>query len=340
MGIKTLKCTACGANIELDDNREFGFCQFCGTKLMLVEKVEVKHTGKVSVDGIQSIKERIDNYNILFKNSFLEHNYFEAKKYLEMILQLDPRESSAWLNQCKILVVKTNKNVENDTKQFTLFSGNCYQYSASENKDKTSKELTELLNDFLEVLLCVVEDDNLAIVPFDFETLDGFVPSIKYNPLLYINNYYCLIKECINNFIENINPSYSLDTFNKLWGEFYYKISCKITDSILNSLSYNRAFNRYNDMINIDSKFIDPVTFSQLNNSLWGYRNSLNIMFRQLPFKDILKVVGKNIIFVDNWLLKIKCSRGVSRAKSQLTSQQKSDIKQEIKQINNKIRYL
>lgn len=188
--------------------------------------------------------------------------------------------------------------------------------------------------------MCVVEDDNLAIVPFDFETLDGFVPSIKYNPLLYINNYYCLIKECINNFIENINPSYSLDTFNKLWGEFYYRISCKITDSILNSLSYNRAFNRYNDMINIDSKFIDPVTFSQLNNSLWGYRNSLNIMFRQLPFKDILKVVGKNIIFVDNWLLKIKCSRGTSRAKNQLTSQQKSDIKQEIKQINNKIRCL
>ncbi len=93
-------------------------------------------------------------------------------------------------------------------------------------------------------------------------------------------------------------------------------------------------------MINIDSKLIDPVTFSQLNNLLWGYRNSLNIMFRQLPFKDILKVVGKNIIFVDNWLLKIKCSRGTSRAKSQLTSQQKSDIKQEIKQINNKIRYL
>lgn len=109
MGIKTLKCTTCGANIELDDNREFGFYQFCGTKLMLVEKVEVKHTGKVSVDGIQSIKERIDNYNILFKNSFLEHNYFEAKKYLEMILQLDPRESSAWFNQCKILVVKQIK---------------------------------------------------------------------------------------------------------------------------------------------------------------------------------------------------------------------------------------
>lgn len=93
-------------------------------------------------------------------------------------------------------------------------------------------------------------------------------------------------------------------------------------------------------MINIDSKLIDPVTFSQLNNLLWGYRNSLNIMFRQLLFKDILKVVGKNIIFVDNWLLKIKCSRGTNRAKSQLTSQQKSDIKQEIKQINNKIRYL
>ncbi len=340
MGIKALKCTTCGADIQLDDSREFGFCQFCGTKLMLVEKVEVKHTGQVSVDGIQSIKERIDNYNILLKNSFLEHNYVEAKKYLDMILQLDPRNSSAWLTQCKILVVKPNKKIEEDIKQFTLSSNNCYKYATTENKEKTSRELTELLNNFLEVLWCVIYDNNLAIVPFDSETLFCYIPSTKYEPFMYIEFYKFLMEECVNAFKKDIDSSYSLDTFNKLWSEFYYRISCSITDYILNSLNNNEAFRFYNDTVNINPSFIDSVTFNQLNNSLWGYRISLNIIFNRLPFKDILKAVGKSIIYVDGWLLKIRCSRGTGRAKSQLTSQQKANIKEEIKQINNKINCL
>lgn len=338
MSIKTLKCTTCGANIELDDSREFGFCQFCGTKLMLVDKVEIKHTGHISVEGIQSVKERIDNYNILFKNSFLERNYFEAERYLEKILQLDSQNSLAWLNRCKILVVKTNKQVEKDIKQFTLYSANCYKYSNDENKERLSKQLSELLNDFIEVLLCIVEDNNLAIVPFDYQTLFSVVPSANYNPLLYIDHYHFLLEECINSFKENVNQLYDSGTFENLWKEFYYRICSEITDCIINSLDHNRAFDAYNDMLNINSKFIDPVTYGQLNNSLWGYRNSLKIIFEQLPFENILKEAGKNIIFVDNWLLKIKCSSGFGRAKNQLTSQQKSEIKNEIKMVKTKIR--
>lgn len=300
MSIKTLKCTTCGANIELDDSREFGFCQFCGTKLMLVDKVEIKHTGHVSVEGIQSVKEKIDNYNRLFKNSFLEHDYFEAEKYLEMILQLDSQNCQAWLNRCRILVVKTNKHVEKDIKKFTLYSNNCYQYSNEEGKEKISKQLSELLNDFIEVLLCIVEDNNLAIVPFDYQTLFSIVPSVNYNPLLYIDHYHFLLQECVNNFKENIYPLYNLDTFENLWKEFYYRICCDITNCIISSLDHDRAFDAYNDMLNINSKFIDPVTHGQLNNSLLGHRNSLKIIFEQLPFEDILKEAGEKIIFIDN----------------------------------------
>lgn len=45
MAIKTLICESCGAKINLDDNKEFGFCEYCGTKIMLREVIEVKHTG-------------------------------------------------------------------------------------------------------------------------------------------------------------------------------------------------------------------------------------------------------------------------------------------------------
>lgn len=34
--MRTLKCTNCNANLTIqDDNRDFAFCEFCGTKIML-----------------------------------------------------------------------------------------------------------------------------------------------------------------------------------------------------------------------------------------------------------------------------------------------------------------
>lgn len=34
MKIIALKCPNCNADIELDQDREFGFCNYCGTKIM------------------------------------------------------------------------------------------------------------------------------------------------------------------------------------------------------------------------------------------------------------------------------------------------------------------
>jgi DNA-directed RNA polymerase subunit RPC12/RpoP len=35
MTVITLICEGCGGNVELDDKREFGFCIFCGTKMLI-----------------------------------------------------------------------------------------------------------------------------------------------------------------------------------------------------------------------------------------------------------------------------------------------------------------
>lgn len=40
-----LKCPNCGADIALDDTRDFGFCSYCGTKVLLDEY-------KKRVDGV------------------------------------------------------------------------------------------------------------------------------------------------------------------------------------------------------------------------------------------------------------------------------------------------
>ncbi len=39
MALISLKCTNCNGDIELDDSREFGFCMYCGTKVMITRDV-------------------------------------------------------------------------------------------------------------------------------------------------------------------------------------------------------------------------------------------------------------------------------------------------------------
>ena len=335
MGIKTLRCTTCGADIQLDDSREFGFCQYCGTKLMLVDKIEVKHTGTVTVEGIQSVEERIENYYNLFKNSFLEHDYKKSKELLNKILELDSKQASAYLQYCKILVVQPNVNIEKETRQFALYAGNCFKYAKPENKTKVLNELTQLLDGFIDTLFEVMLVDNLVIVPFDSQTIYSSIPSEKYDPLANVDKFYLLIKECIDTFKSEVNESYCIDNFNKLWGAFYYQSSCKIVNHIINSLNRDESIKRYNQWISEHRNFVDTVTFQMINMSLWGYRSSLNIMFNKIPFKDLLKLIGEKIICVDKVLLEIKCSKGAGRAKSQLTGQQKTMLKNDILQIKN-----
>ena len=44
MALKALKCPSCGADITLDDDREFGFCAYCGTQIQLGDRINVHVT--------------------------------------------------------------------------------------------------------------------------------------------------------------------------------------------------------------------------------------------------------------------------------------------------------
>ena len=58
MGMVGVNCPNCGANIELDESREFGFCSYCGTKV-IQDKVVIEHRGSVSIDKDEEFKNLI-----------------------------------------------------------------------------------------------------------------------------------------------------------------------------------------------------------------------------------------------------------------------------------------
>ena len=50
MAIRALKCPSCGADITLDDSREYGFCSYCGTQIQIGEHINIHVTHEFTGD--------------------------------------------------------------------------------------------------------------------------------------------------------------------------------------------------------------------------------------------------------------------------------------------------
>ena len=72
------KCTQCGADIQLDDKRETGFCMYCGTTIIVKEAIQT-----VKIDNTKNI----ENYKRIADTSFEAGNYQDAYNYYSKILE-------------------------------------------------------------------------------------------------------------------------------------------------------------------------------------------------------------------------------------------------------------
>ncbi len=85
MSMVALKCPECGADIELDDSREFGFCLYCGTKVMQ-DKVIVEHQGSVKIDNSDYVQKFLQNA----RRAKEKEDWEETEKYYNLVEQNDP----------------------------------------------------------------------------------------------------------------------------------------------------------------------------------------------------------------------------------------------------------
>ena len=85
MSFVSLKCPACGADIQLDDSKEFGFCSYCGNKV-IQDKVIVEHRGSVSID----VTNELNNLYMIARRAKSSKDFRNAQKYYEQIIVKDP----------------------------------------------------------------------------------------------------------------------------------------------------------------------------------------------------------------------------------------------------------
>ncbi len=153
MGFITLKCPSCGAPLELDDSREFGFCQYCGTKIVQ-DKIVVEHRGTVSVDGIATLTnlmERATNY-------LKDGNYEESRNYFNRALDANPKCSQAYwgLLLCRLRVRSNKELVSKAIETRTVLSKssefkNAYYYATEKEKKRYAELDLEVNNGIAEI---------------------------------------------------------------------------------------------------------------------------------------------------------------------------------------------
>lgn len=86
MSLISLTCNKCGAQLQVDDSRDFYFCQYCGNKLMVDKKV-------VIVENKSTVKSLMTRAEFLLQDG----KYSYAGNLYNEVLEIDPYNIDAYL---------------------------------------------------------------------------------------------------------------------------------------------------------------------------------------------------------------------------------------------------
>lgn len=121
MAFVAAKCTQCGGNIEVDDTKEAGICQYCGTAFVTEKAVNnyntyITNNNNFAGANINIVNGDVANLLELAKNSLEITNEKDALKYCEKALEIDVKCSDAWFIKMKaerFRVIKAEPTIEN-----------------------------------------------------------------------------------------------------------------------------------------------------------------------------------------------------------------------------------
>lgn len=101
MGFIKVSCPSCGGDVELSGDREYGFCTFCGSKIVR-DKILVEHKGNISLNGVANEKTLLERAFLFIESK----DFINAQNYFERVLDINPRCSKAYMGKlmCKLCV--------------------------------------------------------------------------------------------------------------------------------------------------------------------------------------------------------------------------------------------
>ncbi len=95
MSFEAAKCPNCGAQLQLDNSMETGFCVYCGTKFIVhdaIQRMKIEVSGQVSMSGISTVENDINRG----KQCLTSKDWMNAFKFFVMALNKQANSFEAW----------------------------------------------------------------------------------------------------------------------------------------------------------------------------------------------------------------------------------------------------
>lgn len=106
MPLVAARCTQCGAKIKIDDSKETGICEFCGTKFITEKAINnynnfirnEYHIDNAVIQGGKSIDEVLANAEVFLN---VHHDYDKAFELFQKCADEAPGDYRGWLGMAK-----------------------------------------------------------------------------------------------------------------------------------------------------------------------------------------------------------------------------------------------
>lgn len=147
MGFVKLTCPGCGSPIELDDSREFGFCSYCGTKVVQ-DRIVVEHQGSVKVDNSEMVQKFLLNAH----RALQKEDWEETEKYYNLVEQNvpDSMEAVFFSSYGKAMLSLTDSDYFKREQKFKVLNRSIsvisdYYETTSENKEEVIRMIDQYI---------------------------------------------------------------------------------------------------------------------------------------------------------------------------------------------------
>jgi DNA-directed RNA polymerase subunit RPC12/RpoP len=112
MSLISLRCPKCDGEIQLDEAKEYGFCMYCGNKVVLKETIQ---KFKLELDNLESLDRLVKNADTFVKFG----DYAKAAEFYQKVVNCFPENYQGWLGLFRIKVL-CSKNTNDIKRSFNF----------------------------------------------------------------------------------------------------------------------------------------------------------------------------------------------------------------------------
>ncbi len=143
-------CPNCGGNLQLEDSAETGFCQYCGSRIVVkdaIQKYKVEISGRVSMSGISSVENDIKRG----QQCLAAQDWKKAFEVYNGAIDKQADSYEAWLG-CLTAMTQDYTYIDCDWVKFEGINGidlvitNCLKYGNTAQKENVKQDIEKTLH--------------------------------------------------------------------------------------------------------------------------------------------------------------------------------------------------